>query len=886
MSNNPKRSGLPLKWNLESVNWFHEALLEHGKDFDKISFSMLKKSIRNNPQKIPNHLTSVGVRYFYYRNLRKASNLLHAYECRHPTAPGLAGVALKKSGQSTFNGNTASPKRINSTETESNKSDMVTTVVANENKDYPDSTNSPSNYTTQEQANEISTGKRGEDPSNELNLQVPTNTNTTLTQQESEESILTDVDNPTTNHVTKELYEKNCQSKSITKEQIETTSNLKNIEKRKNENTIEEPSKRDLTKEWVQIEGLGRCSLDLIAVICYTKLHIILGEKINYRNKLLTHRITSYLGELVYKGATKYRNRGHIKRIKLPNCKVLKTPTFTVDKLKLQNDPAALDTHASGNNSDSSGDERPTSTTNIAVLHKPKRSKLRVGKNLFNVRKTVSHSTQTDISCIREQRFTKNHNICIEFVPRDDLTYKIVQSIAQNPHLRIFASPNTFFANITTLLNTKWKKLFARSADLTIDFDFEFSDTQMADMPSPSNQFLTHNFTVKELLISQINTLPKPIEVEASILRLRYHFCTNYEHVLIDGIDSQISPLSALVQLLNTINKCDRKGSRIPIGKNFPRKFTTDDRREDAKNLITRSLLKNKLEKLRQIHASKSPLNRSKIAKIEQLKKLSNRPNSSALKCLIEYLRNHNDQLKKISKNTADTQTKFSHKPLPKSKCVKSSFTRSVPSSFHSVLKEKATSRSLFSSEVEDQINAHANPELSPRNDMQRLIDELGPVNDEFYYGDPNKSEYLPDFSGGDNQINTFSMLADAYFGVDGVSDLQQGNSSLPENFVSACPSVVSENFQSLLCELDGMVNEWETDEVCNNNTEPALNHTDLIPNPAKMFLQYFLNSHDSDSDDRVMRSIFEDDSLDGLSSQHMPYNNNSQNIVEDGNRM
>ena len=121
MSTNPKRSGLQLKWNLDSVNWFHEALLEHGKDFDKISMSMLKKSIRNNPQKIPNHLTSVGVRYFYYRNLRKASNLLHAYECRHPTAPGLAGVSLKKS--------CSSPKRIFLPETESSKNDVVSIVI-------------------------------------------------------------------------------------------------------------------------------------------------------------------------------------------------------------------------------------------------------------------------------------------------------------------------------------------------------------------------------------------------------------------------------------------------------------------------------------------------------------------------------------------------------------------------------------------------------------------------------------------------------------------------------------------------------------------------------------------------------------------------------------
>ena len=86
----------------------------------------MKKSIRNNPQKIPNHLTSVGVRYFYYRNLRKASNLLHAYECRHPSAPGLAGVALKKSGVNTFSGNTTSPKRIFSGfQNDSAKNDIV-----------------------------------------------------------------------------------------------------------------------------------------------------------------------------------------------------------------------------------------------------------------------------------------------------------------------------------------------------------------------------------------------------------------------------------------------------------------------------------------------------------------------------------------------------------------------------------------------------------------------------------------------------------------------------------------------------------------------------------------------------------------------------------------
>ena len=132
MSSNSKRAGLHLKWNLDSVNWFHEALLEHGKDFEKISISMLKKSIRNNPQKIPNHLTSVGVRYFYYRNLRKASNLLHAYECRHPTAPGLAGVSLKKScGNNFTSGNNASPKRIFvSDQTESSKTDTVSVYFA------------------------------------------------------------------------------------------------------------------------------------------------------------------------------------------------------------------------------------------------------------------------------------------------------------------------------------------------------------------------------------------------------------------------------------------------------------------------------------------------------------------------------------------------------------------------------------------------------------------------------------------------------------------------------------------------------------------------------------------------------------------------------------
>ena len=149
---------------------------------------------------------------------------------------------------------------------------------------------------------------RDEDSSNDI-IQVLTNP----TQPESDES---NIENST--HTTKQIYDKNCQSKlnELPKEQTE----VKNC-----------PSKRDLTKEWVQIEGLGRCSLDLIAVICYTKLHTILGEKINYRNKFLTHRITSYLGELVYKGATKYRNRGHIKRIKLPNCKVLKTSPFPLE---------------------------------------------------------------------------------------------------------------------------------------------------------------------------------------------------------------------------------------------------------------------------------------------------------------------------------------------------------------------------------------------------------------------------------------------------------------------------------------------------------------------------------------------------------------------------
>ena len=687
---------------------------------------------------------------------------------------------------------------------------------------------------------------------------------------------------------TKEIYDKNCQAQSSETEKYQTStrSDIKSSETQKRETRVEEPSKRDLTKEWVQIDGLGRCSLDLIAVICYTKLHTILGEKIHYRNKFLTHRITSYLGELVYKGVTKYRNRGHIKRIKLPNCKVLKTPTFNGEnqKLKLQNE-TVLETHTSGNNSDSSGDEHPTSTTNIAVLHKAKPSKLRVSKNLFNNTKTITNSTQTDNSCFGEPGVNTNNKICIEFLPKDDFTFKVVQSIAQNPYLRIYASPNTFFANIITLINTKWNKIFARSADLIVDFDYEFSNSQVENS---QNHFVTQNFTIENLMINQISCSNSKVENYSPSLRLKYHFCTNYEHVLTEGVSSQISPLLALVQLLHTINKTERTDAKIPIGKNFPRKFGTfqdDKRKETAKNIITRSLLKDKLEKLRQVHASKNS-----HTKLDQLKKLSSRQNSSTLKCLVEYLRNHNDKQRKFpnntnTKTTIPTKSNLARQTIPKPNNVKTTFTRSVPSSFHSVLKEKATSRSLFSSEMtEHAIPSQNNYGVFPQTDMQKLVGELSLGNDdarqnELYYGDPY--EY-PCANGGNEfgSLNTFSLLADAYFGMEGESDMPTDTGMLHDTFEANCPSVVSENFQSLLCELDGMVHEWEADESIYTDTELTTNTIDPNSNPTKMFLEYFLNSHEStESDDKVMRSIFEDDSLDGIGSQHISYNNNNYNI-------
>lgn len=696
---------------------------------------------------------------------------------------------------------------------------------------------------------------RDEDSSNDI-IQVLTNP----TQPESDES---NIENST--HTTKQIYDKNCQSKlnELPKEQTE----VKNC-----------PSKRDLTKEWVQIEGLGRCSLDLIAVICYTKLHTILGEKINYRNKFLTHRITSYLGELVYKGATKYRNRGHIKRIKLPNCKVLKTSPFPLEtqrgKLPIE------ELHTSANNSDTSGDEQPTSTTSIALLHKPKRAKFRVTKNLSN----STRSTQTEISCLGERE-----NICIEFIPRDDTTFKAVQSIAQNPYLRIFASPSTFFADISNLISSKWKKLFSRSGDLTMDFYFQYSNSPTTNYQSSSNLFIQENYTIRDILINQINISTEQMDMEPPIIRLNYNFCTDYDQVLSDGIGGQISPLTALVQLLRTINKSDKKHSKIPIGKDFPRKFvSTRDkvdsvRKENTKNVITRSLLKNKLEKLRQMHASKLPLSSNSILKIEQLKKLTNRPNSNGLKHLVEYLRSNNN------KNTMDIPP---NKRIQKSNVNKSTFTRSVPSSFHSVLKEKATSRSLFSSEVIETPNTSLlNYEFSQRNDMQRWVDELSigntePANQDLYFGGTNNPDYLPELPGG-----TFSMLADAYFGVDGNNGSPERTEFLSDNFEPNCPSVVSENFQSLLSELDGMVQEWDADEVYNTDiespavdTDPVLIPCNSLPNPAKVFLKYFLSSHEANSEDNVMRSIFEDDSLDSLGSQQ--FNNIHDNDSAERNTM
>ena len=122
----PKRSGIPLKWNLEAVNRFYEALLEHGKDFEKISIFLLKKSINRNPQKIPNHFTWVGVRCFYYRILKKASNLLHAYVCRNPDAPIQAGVELKKSNNLIVS-SSVSPKRCE--QSELSKNDPVSSFI-------------------------------------------------------------------------------------------------------------------------------------------------------------------------------------------------------------------------------------------------------------------------------------------------------------------------------------------------------------------------------------------------------------------------------------------------------------------------------------------------------------------------------------------------------------------------------------------------------------------------------------------------------------------------------------------------------------------------------------------------------------------------------------
>ena len=700
---------------------------------------------------------------------------------------------------------------------------------------------------------------------------------------------------------TKELYEKNCQVQSNQTEKYSRSDEIKSSETQKLENNvvIEEPSKRDLTKEWVQVDGLGRCSLDLIAVICYTKLHTILGEKIHYRNKFLTHRITSYLGELVYKGVTKYRNRGHIKRIKLPNCKVLKTPTFNGDnqKLKLQNE-TVLDTHTSGINSDSSGDEHPTSTTNIAILHKTKPSKLRMNKNLFNNAKTITTSTQTENSSIRDPGVNTNNKVCIEFLPEDEFTFKVVQSIAQNPYLRIYAPQNAFFANIITLINTKWNKIFARSADLTIDFDYEFSNSQVGHSQIP-NHFVTQNFTVGDLVINQISSSNIRVENISPSIRLKYHFCTNYEHVLTEGVGSQISPLSALVQLLQTINETERADSKIPIGKNFPRKFgtfqddKTVDKKENVKNIITRNLLKDKLVKLRQIHVSKQPIGNNSHVKLDQWKRLSNKQNSSTLKSLVEYLRNHNEKLRKCSNNTNKkapmlTKSNLARQTIPKSKNVKTTLTRSVPSSFHSVLKEKATSRSLFSSDMtEYPIPSQIHYSLSPQTDMQRLVGELSIDNavsnhNELYFGDP--CEYPLEHKDVGNEfgsLNTFSMLADAYLDLEGDSDMPTDTGNLHETIDANCPSVVSENFQSLLCELDGMVHEWDTDASLYTDTELMTNVIDPNSNPTKIFLEYFLNSHDSnESDDKVMRSIFEDDSLDGIGSQHISYNNHSYNNI------
>ena len=715
-------------------------------------------------------------------------------------------------------------------------------------------------------------------------------TSTQIAITESEESILTD-NEMCTETMKDTLYEKN-HSVETDKYQIARI-DLKSSEGQKSEISsvvIEEPSKRDLTKEWVQVDGLGKCSLDLIAVICYTKLHTILGEKIHYRNKFLIHRITSYLGELVYTGVTKYRSRGHIKRIKLPNCKVLKTPTFSGDtqKLKLQNE-IVLDTHLSGNNSDSSGDEHPTSTTNIAIIHKAKPSKLRVSNNNNN-NKSITISTQTEHSALEDYGVNTKSKVCVEFIPKDELTFKVVQSIAQNPHLRIYAPQSTLFANIITLINRKWSKIFARSADLTIDFAYEFTN-QQGNSQNPSNHFVAQNFTIADIMVNNICNCNNRVGDISPNLRLKYHFCTNYEHVLTEGVGSQISPLSALVQLLNTINKTERSDSKIPIGKNFPRKFGTFQdnktvaRKENAKNIITRSLLKDRLEKLRHIHASKQTLNKNSHLKLDQWKKLSGKHNNSTLKSLVEYLRTHNDKLRKCSNNENTkspmlAKSKFACQSIQKSKNIKTTLTRSVPSSFHSVLKEKATSRSLFSSEMtEHAIQNHNNNESTAKTNMDKLVGELPVCNTEpnlSYYGDTSEYPFEHTDTGNElGSLNTFSLLADAYLGMEGDSDIPTDN--VQDTLEANCPSVVSENFQSLLYELDGMVHEWETDASLYTDTDLSANTIDPNSNPTKMFLEYFLNSHES-NDDKMMRSIFEDDSLDGIGAQHISYNNSNDN--------
>ena len=670
---------------------------------------------------------------------------------------------------------------------------------------------------------------------------------------DSEDSNLTDTENIALCETNIQLYEQNCQKLSENEDDLYDI-DPKNLD---DKNVGESPIKRDLTKESVRIEGVGRCSLDLVAVICYTKLYISLGEKINSRNKDVLQRITVYLGELVYQGTTKYRHKGHTKRFKIPICKGLKSPfpMGETQKLKLQTDSVYLDLPTSANTSEASSDERPTSTTNIAVFPKSKPSNFRsnIPDNNFQ-------------SCLSDFSIEPDQNICIELTPKDEITFKAVQSIARNPNLRIFASPSTFFTDIVALLSTKWNKIFARTSDITLKFHFFNPEIHFSHR---QDEFSSQHTTIKDLLISQI---PFSDNFDSPKLRLRYHFQTHYEHVLSEGLGGQLTPLSALVELLYTINRTET----IPLGKNFPRKVTIENNPRLSKNVMTRNILKNQLQRLRQIHASKHS-NKSGVSVDGKTKNTQTKPCN--FKNLIEFLRSQKAQRKSDSRA----------RKLLGVKTAKKSETCSVPSSFHSVLKEKANSRSLFSSGNNENSTPIPNEETMPNT----LYEDPTLQNSEpFLVDDPYGTEhfeYPGDYPINSNEFgsfDTFSMLADAYLGLN-ADDGEFSPSSIGGNFDTNCPSVVSENFQSLLCELDGMVQEWDSDEGNLTNPDAAL--VDTNSNPAKMFLQYFLsNSHDPNSEDHVIRSIFEDDSLDGLNVQNFPYSHsdirNSNSINHDNN--